>query len=105
MVPGENDTVAHAQLTSGDNTIMPGSLHNNEFGRLMTQPDQIGALEIQAPYVFVPGIDEHYLRAKAAGAQIVIDLKTEDYGGRGYTCRDLEGHLWSFGSFNPWGDG
>ena len=38
---------------------MPGSLHDNEFGRLMTQPDQIGALETQAPYVFVPGIDEH----------------------------------------------
>ena len=26
----------------------------------------------------------------------------EDYGGRGYSCRDPEGHLWNFGTFDPW---
>ena len=28
-----------------------------------------------------------------------------DYGGRGYACRDLEGHLWWFGSYDPWQPG
>ena len=40
--------------------------------------------------------------AQAAGAEIVIDIKDEDYGGRGFTCRDPEGHVWSFGSYDPW---
>ena len=41
-------------------------------------------------------------RAKAAGAEIVIDIKTQDYGGRDYTARDLEGPVWIFGSYDPW---
>jgi len=43
-----------------------------------------------------------YQRAKAAGAEIVMDIKDEDYGGRGFWCRDPEGHLWSFGTYDPW---
>ncbi len=30
-----------------------------------------------------------------------MDLKQEDYGGRGFTCRDLERHIWSFGTYDP----
>ena len=26
----------------------------------------------------------------------------QDYGGRLYTCRDLEGSVWNFGSYDPW---
>jgi hypothetical protein len=22
----------------------------------------------------------------------------------GYSCRDLEGHLWNFGSYDPWSE-
>ncbi|WP_336298521.1 MULTISPECIES: VOC family protein [Zeaxanthinibacter] len=47
-------------------------------------------------------MDEHYNRAVAAGASIVLDIKDEDYGGRGYSCQDPEGYLWNFGSYNPW---
>ena len=38
----------------------------------------------------------------AAGAEIVIEIKDEDYGGRDYSCRDPEGHVWNFGSYDPW---
>jgi uncharacterized glyoxalase superfamily protein PhnB len=31
----------------------------------------------------------------------VLDLKDEDYGSRGYTTRDPEGNLWSFGTYRP----
>ena len=50
----------------------------------------------------MPHAYAHYARAKAAGAAIVIEIKNEDYGGRGYTCRDLEDHLWNFGAYDPW---
>jgi uncharacterized glyoxalase superfamily protein PhnB len=52
--------------------------------------------------VIVPDADAHYERAKAAGAAIVYDIRDEDYGGRGYSCRDPEGHLWNFGTYDPW---
>jgi hypothetical protein len=35
----------------------------------------------------------------------VIDMKDENYVGRGLTCRDPEDPLWSFGSNDPWAEG
>jgi uncharacterized glyoxalase superfamily protein PhnB len=102
VVPGENGMIAHAQLTFGNGMIMLGSIKDNEFNRLMKQPDEIGGAETQSAYVVVPDADAHYTRAKAAGAEILIDIKDESYGGRGYGCRDLEGHIWYFGTYNPW---
>jgi uncharacterized glyoxalase superfamily protein PhnB len=32
----------------------------------------------------------------------VMDIKDEDYGGRGYSARDPQGQLWNFGSYDPW---
>lgn len=52
----------------------------------------------------VTDADAHHARAKAAGAEIVIDLVTQDYGGRDYTCRDPEGHIWTFGTYDPWAE-
>ena len=46
--------------------------------------------------------DAVYARAKVAGFEMVIDIKDEDYGGRGFTCRDPEGHLWNVGTYDPW---
>ena len=35
-------------------------------------------------------------------APAAIEIKDEDYGGRGFACHDLEGHLWGFGTYDPW---
>lgn len=96
-------SIAHAQLTFGHGMVMLGSVleMETEWGQLIRQPDALGA-ETQSPYVVVPDADAMYARAKAAGAQIVIDIKDEDYGGRGFSCRDPEGHLWNFGTYDPW---
>jgi uncharacterized glyoxalase superfamily protein PhnB len=104
VVPGEAGTIAHAELSFGNGMIMLGSVLEQEtqFGRLMKQPDEIGGAETQSSYVVVNDADAVYARAKAAGARIAIDIKDEDYGGRGFSCYDLEGHLWSFGTYDPW---
>ena len=68
----------------------------------MKQPDEIGGAETQSAYVIVSDADLVYARAKAANAEIVRDIRNEDYGGRGFSCRDLEGHLWSIGTYDPW---
>jgi uncharacterized glyoxalase superfamily protein PhnB len=102
VVPGPSGTVAHAQLSFGNGMIMLGSVVDSEFGQLMKQPDEIGGAETQTPYVIVSDADAGYSSAKAAGAKIVIDIKDEDYGGRGFSCRDPEGHLWNIGTYDPW---
>ena len=50
----------------------------------------------------VEDVDTHYEKAMTAGVEIVFDIQDQEYGGRGYTCKGFEGHLWSFGSYNPW---
>ncbi|GGC40900.1 hypothetical protein GCM10011504_19160 [Siccirubricoccus deserti] len=91
--------IAHAELTLGDAMIMLGSAREDGFGALQGLPD---GQVTQSAYIIVAEPDAHHARAVAAGAEIVMPLKTEDYGGRGYSCRDPEGHLWNFGSYDPW---
>lgn len=94
--------IAHAQLTAGTGMIMLGSFVDSEFGRHMAMPDEIGGRETQTAYIVVDDADTHHARAVAAGAEIIMPLKDEDYGGRGYSCRDPEGHIWNFGTYDPW---
>jgi uncharacterized glyoxalase superfamily protein PhnB len=99
VVPGEEPgTIAHAQLNLGPGIIMLGSLRDDELG--MKSPRDLGAVN-QGIYIALDEVDAHYARAKAAGAVIVREPTDEDYGGRDYAARDLEGHLWSFGTYRP----
>lgn len=100
---GPNDTVAHAELTFGSGMVMLGSVSKEgEYAKLMVQPDEIGFRETKGLYIVVPDADAIYATAKAAGADMVLDIRDMEYGGRAFTCRDLEGHLWNVGSYDPW---
>lgn len=102
-VHADGDTVHHAQLRFGNGMLMLGSAETQSaWGAHTLQPKDAGGLSTQGCCVVVRDADAHYARAKAAGAQIVIDIADQDYGGRGYACRDIEGHLWWFGSYDPW---
>ncbi len=102
VVPGESETIAHAQLVFGNGMIMLGSALDREFDKLQKPPSTTGSVPSQSPYIIVEDADKHYERAVAAGAEIVMDIKDEDHGGRGYSCRDPEGHIWNFGTYDPW---
>jgi uncharacterized glyoxalase superfamily protein PhnB len=103
VFPNPDGTIAHAQLTFGTGMIMLGSVAaGTPYSELMRQPDEIGGGETQTPYLAVSDCDAVYHTAKAAGATMVMDIADKDYGGRGFTCRDPEGHIWSVGSYNPW---
>lgn len=102
VVPNEDGTIAHAQLALGNGMVMLGSVLDTDFGKLMTQPDAIGGAETQASYLIVADADAVHARALEAGARIVMPLVDQDYGGRGFSCTDLEGRLWSVGTYDPW---
>lgn len=100
---GEGGTVAHSQLVLGNGMVMVGSVGNGSKVSAMTvQPSEVGGRETQAPYLVVEDCDAVYARAKAEGAEVVLELEEKDYGGKGFTCRDPEGHLWHVGSYDPW---
>ena len=50
-------------------------------------------------YVVTDEPDALFERATSAGAEVVRGLRDEDFGSRGFTVRDPEGNLWSFGTY------
>src|SRR5437867_12771790 len=57
VVPGEEGTIAHAQLTYFNGMIMLGSVRDNDYGRLLRQPDEVGGAQTQTIYMIVPDAD------------------------------------------------
>jgi uncharacterized glyoxalase superfamily protein PhnB len=87
----------------GNSIIVLGSgAHGGDYDRWVQPPASRDAVTRQGIYVVVADCDAHCARARTAGAVILREPQDEDYGGRGYTCRDLEGHVWSFGTYDPW---
>jgi uncharacterized glyoxalase superfamily protein PhnB len=93
----ENDdgTIAHAELKLGDGMIMLGTARDDDYGQI-APPAGSGSA-----YIGTDDTDALYARAKAAGAEIVMDLHDTDYGSRDFTARDPEGNVWSFGTYAP----
>jgi uncharacterized glyoxalase superfamily protein PhnB len=98
---GKGGTIEHAELVFGNGMIMLGTARETGTGQYLKHPDEAGA-PTNGLYVVVSDADAHYARAKAAGAKILREPVTQDYGGRDYTCQDPEGYVWSFGTYDPW---
>ena len=103
----EDDEVAHAELTLGAGMLMVSSVRertpSEPWTELTRHPDELdGRVETQAPSLYVQDPDAVYARVKSRGGEIVMDIEDKHYGGRGFCCRDPEGHLWSIGSYDPW---
>ena len=103
VVRNEDGSIAHAELILGDAMIMLGSADGEGDYRRWVQPparsDDVVQLGL---YVVTPDVEAHYARARAHGAEVLIPLTAQGYGGSDYTCRDLQGYVWTFGSYDPW---
>ena len=82
---GDDGAVVHAEISLGPGIVMLGP----------------GDPASQGVYVAVEDADEHYERTKAAGAEITREIEDTPYDSREYTARDLDGHVWSFGTYQP----
>jgi len=102
VVTGNNGQIEHAQLILDGDMIMLGSARETAFDQLQKTPRSVGGVGTQSPYIIIEDVDLHCSRATKAGAEIVMEPEDQPYGGRAYSCRDPEGHLWNFGSYNPW---
>ncbi|MGB0953478.1 MAG: VOC family protein [Planctomycetota bacterium] len=105
VVPGEQEgDVRHSQIIAPDgrSMIMLFTVREEDgFANSQNPPSVLGGSN-QSLYLVVDEVEAHYARAKAAGAETVMPPTAQDYGGSCYTIRDPEGHIWSFGDYDPW---
>ena len=106
VAQNEDGTIAHAELSFGNGMIMLYSTlekgKETAWHRLTKHPDEVGGLETQSTNIIVSDADEIYRRVKAAGAEIVLEIRDSVMGSRSFSCRDLEGRLWNFSTYDPW---
>src|SRR5262249_61685677 len=101
VATSETGVVHYAQLTFGSAMLMLASVRDTALNQYMKQPDEIGGAETQSCYLLVSDADAHCARARSSGAEIILDIQDDDFGGRSYACRDPEGHIWGFGTYHP----
>jgi uncharacterized glyoxalase superfamily protein PhnB len=102
--PNDASIIHHAQLVLGEAMVMLSSAVPGERMDLFRwkTPRQAGGITMSVCAV-IEDVDAHYQRAKAAGAEIVMELHdNEGYPGRSYNARDPEGNDWDFGTYDPW---
>ncbi|MBV2361345.1 VOC family protein [Thalassococcus sp. CAU 1522] len=96
--------IQHAQIALGAGLMMFGPPNDGPFDRYMADPGDIGGRETTTIYAVLPDratLQAHYDRARAAGAEILMPLEDQPYGGANFTLADPEGHIWSFGDYDP----
>ena len=99
-IEGEGGRIEHSELTFGNGLVMVGSVGTGDRVHCRS-PRSVGGANTQALCLYVADVDAHCERARAAGANIVREPKTDDYGeehgaNRGYEAVDPEGHHWWF---------
>ena len=89
----DGSLVEHAELRwpEGGGVMLGSARPDSGIAEL---PPGVGAV-----YVIVTDPDALYERAKTHGAVISREMRDEDYGSRGFTARDPEGVIWSFGTY------
>jgi uncharacterized glyoxalase superfamily protein PhnB len=90
--------IRHAELKLGDGLIMFGSCDEGGFLGGSSPDPRAGTISL---YTAVRDPDAIHARATQAGAEVVRELTDTAYGSREFSVRDLEGNLWSFGTYNP----
>lgn len=100
VVSEVDGSIRHAQLTLGSDMIMLLPASPSDVDGPEGQRAETGGAETQSLYFVIDDAEAHYHRANAAGAEM-LENGEYAFGGRGYSCRDPEGHVWHFGTFNP----
>ena len=87
---GHGGAITHAQMDVGECSIMLGK-HGGPF-----RAPQDSSTVSQYATVHIDNVDQHFARAKAAGAVILKQPEDMPFGVRQYTAKDIGGHWWTF---------
>jgi uncharacterized glyoxalase superfamily protein PhnB len=99
-VDGKDGQIIHSELVFGEAVFMVSDAQRPERPNSRA-PSELGGANTQKILVYVDDIDAHFERARTAGATIVTEVTTNDYGeeywtDRGYSCTDIGQHEWYF---------
>ena len=86
--------VVHGELYLGHSRVIVGQ----PVGKREWTTPEVAGVRTHSLFVRVDDVDEHYARAKAAGA-IILSAPEDMHGDRRYLATDPEGHHWWF--FSP----
>ncbi|HYV65137.1 MAG TPA: VOC family protein [Myxococcales bacterium] len=97
-VEGSDGGVVHSELVFGGGVVMVATASRKPHWK---SPRSVGGANTQGLFAYVDDVEAHCARARAAGAKIVTEPKTDDYGAewwtdRSYEAEDPEGHRWWF---------
>jgi uncharacterized glyoxalase superfamily protein PhnB len=100
-IDGENGRIEHSELVLGGGLISVGDVKVQKDRPWRNSPQAVGGTNTQCLCIYIDDVDAHCERARKAGAKIVADPKTTDYGDdywsdRSYEAVDPEGHHWWF---------
>lgn len=101
-VEGEGGRIEHCELEYGDGLLMltqEDGAAARVWKRAMRSPASLDGATTQSLMFFVDDAKAHCERARAAGARIIEEPATHDYGDDywadlSYGALDPEGHLW-----------
>jgi uncharacterized glyoxalase superfamily protein PhnB len=99
-IEGDGGSIEHSELRYGEGLIMVSGTRPDKFPKWRT-PAQVDGGNTQNMLVYVDDVEAHCEQARAAGAVIIKEPTTVDYGegyweDRGYEAEDLGGHRWWF---------
>jgi uncharacterized glyoxalase superfamily protein PhnB len=89
---GDDGKIVHAELRLGEDVLALSStgagdpVYDQSAGRT-------------AVYVEADDVDALHERARAAGAEVLMEPTDQDYGSRDFAVRDPEGNIWAFGTY------
>jgi uncharacterized glyoxalase superfamily protein PhnB len=102
-VEGDDGSIVHSELVFGEGVIMVGGAkkHARPEETCRKSPRAVDGANTQNMMVYVDDVEAHCKRAREAGARIISEPTTTDYGeeywsDRGYEVEDLDGHRWWF---------
>jgi uncharacterized glyoxalase superfamily protein PhnB len=91
---GGDGSYVHGEVRAGDFVIW---LHRVTAEHQLDSPASVDVANAGL-FLQVDNADEHFARARAAGARIDSEPVDRPYGQREYGARDPEGHRWWFGA-------
>jgi uncharacterized glyoxalase superfamily protein PhnB len=94
VITDKDGNIGHAEMRFRESLLMVGSEWSDDH----RSPASVGGKNTQSVHVQLEkDIDGHCERARASGAEILMEPEDQFYGDRTYRARDPEGHIWTFG--------
>jgi uncharacterized glyoxalase superfamily protein PhnB len=99
----DDGTITHAELRLRDATIFMSTPPGYANPKTLRSESEAARRSYDNPWVIdghfveVDDVEEHYARARKAGATILSEPSNPGHGYRSYAAEDVEGHRWMFG--------